>query len=417
MARVTLPDHLFAGGFISDALRAQEKKLADAAEAIPPDRALARTPEELAAELVETFQVEPLELSWDSMTARSEDARVDVSGDPRRFIMSEGPFYVAGTRVTYHVPFSGERDLFKFRPSTHTLNPPRGIVRDNELLLVATAPADSREGIKPGLDREVENVKLYVGYINADVAKFNEHLPTVARQAAQQRRDKVVGDRELEASLGVPVRRRADDVPGYAVAPKQRRAIPPRSEGRAARAAEPFLSPEVYEDILRAVRNMALVLERSPKAFAQMGEEDLRHQFLVPLNAQFEGAASGETFNFEGKTDILLRHEGRNLFIAECKVWDGPKTLTNAVDQILGYASWRDTKTAVVLFNRRRDLSKVLAQVSPTVQAHGNFVREIAYGGETEFRFVLHHRDDAERELTLTVLVFEVPSPGSDETS
>jgi hypothetical protein len=57
----------------------------------------------------------------------------------------------------------------------------------------------------------------------------------------------------------------------------------------------------------------------------------------------------------------------------------------------------------------------VLAQVSPTIQAHGNFVREIAYGGETEFRFVLHHRDDAERELTLTVLVFEVPSPGSDE--
>jgi hypothetical protein len=141
--------------------------------------------------------------------------------------------------------------------------------------------------------------------MNADVAKFNEHLPTLARQAAQRRRDKVVGDRELEASLGVPVRRRADDVPGYAVAPKQRRVIPQRSEDRAARAAEPFLSPEVYEDILRAVRNMALVLERSPKAFARMGEEDLRHQFLVPLNAQFEGAATGETFNFEGKTDIL----------------------------------------------------------------------------------------------------------------
>jgi hypothetical protein len=36
-------------------------------------------------------------------------------------------------------------------------------------------------------------------------------------------------------------------------------------------------------------------------------------------------------------------------------------------------------------------------------------VREIRYGEETDFRFILHHRDDPDRELTLTVLVFEVP--------
>jgi hypothetical protein len=36
-------------------------------------------------------------------------------------------------------------------------------------------------------------------------------------------------------------------------------------------------------------------------------------------------------------------------------------------------------------------------------------VREIPRSGETDFRFILHHRDDTERELTLTILVFEVP--------
>lgn len=35
------------------------------------------------------------------------------------------------------------------------------------------------------------------------------------------------------------------------------------------------------------------------------------------------------------------------------------------------------------------------------------FVREIPYGSETEFRFVIHHSGDRERELTLTVLVFD----------
>lgn len=51
----------------------------------------------------------------------------------------------------------------------------------------------------------------------------------------------------------------------------------------------------------------------------------------------------------------------------------------------------------------------MLAQISPTVTAHPNFVREVAYGSETDFRLILHHRDDAERELTLTIVVFEVP--------
>jgi hypothetical protein len=404
------PDQLFASGDLSSALRGREQKMAEAAATLPTDRILARTVDELAAELVESFRVEPLELASGAMTASTDDAQVDVSRDPLRVIRTPGPFYITGTRVTYHVPFSGEADLFKFRPSTFTTSPPFGIVGDGELRLTETAPADSRERIKPALDRELEKVKLYVGYANADVAKFNERLGGEAGAAVQQRRDKVLGDRELAASLGVPLRRREEDSPGYAVAPARRRTIPAEpAGGRAARAPEPFLAPEMYEEILRTVRNMAMVLEHSPKAFARMGEEDLRQQFLVPLNAQFEGAATAETFNFEGKTDILLRHQGRNLFIAECKIWDGPKTLTEAIDQLLGYTSWRDTKTAILLFNRRRDLSKVLAQVSPTVAAHLNFVREIAYGGETEFRFVLHHRDDPERELTLTVLVFEVP--------
>lgn len=73
---------------------------------------------------------------------------------------------------------------------------------------------------------------------------------------------------------------------------------------------------------------MVLVMERSPHAFAKMGEEDLRTHFLVQLNGLYEGQATGETFNFEGKTDILIRVEGKNIFIAECKFWTGPKRIT-----------------------------------------------------------------------------------------
>lgn len=70
---------------------------------------------------------------------------------------------------------------------------------------------------------------------------------------------------------------------------------------------------------------------------------------------------------FEGKTDILICRGERNTFVAECTFWDGPAMLTKAIDQLRGCASWRGTKTAILLFNRGRELSKVLAQVGPTV--------------------------------------------------
>ena len=73
-----------------------------------------------------------------------------------------------------------------------------------------------------------------------------------------------------------------------------------------------------YEEILRIMKNIAQVMERSPHEFAGMGEETLRSHFLaVQLNGVYEGQATGETFNFEGKTDILIRVDGKNIFIRD----------------------------------------------------------------------------------------------------
>jgi len=92
-----------------------------------------------------------------------------------------------------------------------------------------------------------------------------------------------------------------------------------------------------YQHILNVMDNMTKVMERSPHTFETMQEEDIRQHFLVQLNGQYEGQATGETFNFQGKTDILIRSEGRNIFIAECKFWKGPKGFSETVDQLLSY--------------------------------------------------------------------------------
>ena len=105
-----------------------------------------------------------------------------------------------------------------------------------------------------------------------------------------------------------------------------------------------------------------------------------------------------------------MRVDGKNIFVAECKFWTGPAGLTKALDQLLGYTAWRDTKTALLVFNRDRNTSTVLEGISKKVREHPNYKAERKTELETEFRFVFGHRDDTNREITVTILVFDVPA-------
>ena len=51
------------------------------------------------------------------------------------------------------------------------------------------------------------------------------------------------------------------------------------------------------------------------------------------------------------------------MFIADFKFWKGPKAFGEAIDQLLGYATWRDSKTAILVFNRGVETSKVLSAI------------------------------------------------------
>ena len=172
---------------------------------------------------------------------------------------------------------------------------------------------------------------------------------------------------------------------------------------------EPSVDEGNYERILKIIENMARVMESDPSAFSKMQEESLRSHFLVQLNGQYRGQATGETFNYSGRPDILIKANGENIFVAECKLWDGPKMLTDTIDQLLGYVSWHDTKVAIIVFNRNKDFGNVLDSIKLTAKEHPNCKRELDQRSETSFPYIFFHRDDANREMMLTIMAFDVP--------
>jgi hypothetical protein len=253
-------------------------------------------------------------------------------------------------------------------------------------------------------------IEQYLALQKSMIDSHNRDLPAAAEQAIRQRRERLLAQSQRAVALGIPIRRREDAPKTYAIPAVRKKAtpvLPPASS--IPFEPEPEWVMEQYEQALKVMQDMALVMERSPESFKSMDEEALRQHFLVQLNGQFEGKASGETFNMSGKTDILLREGERNVFIAECKFWKGPKAFGDAIDQLLGYATWRDSKSAILVFNRGTDTSTVLSGIDSVVKAHTNFKRVIPWAHESGFRYVLHTNGDANRELTLTVLVFHVP--------
>ncbi|NJL27247.1 MAG: hypothetical protein HC897_04815 [Thermoanaerobaculia bacterium] len=243
---------------------------------------------------------------------------------------------------------------------------------------------------------------------------FNSNLQREAEAAVAARREHILANQDRVAALGIPLKRRDDAPKTFAVPEVRKKVAPPLPPPTtAAYIPEPILDMQNYDYILTVLQNMAHVMERSPSAFWSMGEEDLRQHFLVQLNGQFEGSATGETFNVGGKTDILLRANGRNVFIAECKFWKGPKHFREAIGQLLSYTAWRDTKTAILVFNRDVPLSTILSKITSETEKHANFKRWLEWKHETGLRCVLHHNGDPNREMTLSVLVFDVPSEKS----
>ena len=403
---------LFCNNDLGSVLTQQDQKLSNEVASLSEERVLNTSPEDLCNYLVDKYAVEVAQIDESGINADYGDAQVDVSQRFEYAVFDRSrPLYITGTRLTFYVPFTGNPQLFKCRPSTYNLNPPRATVRNNELVFVYERTTQDAVAIEAEFERDRKNVKDYLGWIARDVEQFNATLRGNTSQYITARREKLFQDRGLVEGLGFPLRRR-EGVPTTFISPEVKRRIAPQLPPASTQPyrPEPALGMDDYEHILSVLSNMVAVMERSPKAFTGMGEEDLRTHFLVHLNGHYEGQATGETFNYEGKTDILIRANDRNIFIAECKFWTGPSELKEALDQLLGYTSWRDTKTALLVFNRDREMSTVLNRIPDVVREHASYKADRTYASETGFRYVFGHRDDANRELILTGLVFDVPA-------
>jgi hypothetical protein len=397
---------LFYKADITAVIDAQLRNATAEIQGIDPDRLLNTPVDDLVTYVVDKYRIEAPVLHRDrALLDEPQETYIEVNDYGRQI-------RTPATLVTLTVPFDGEKDMFFVRPSTFDTAPPRAAINGNSVVLRLEVRSSEQAQVKNTLNGVLNDIERYLGWQRSTIDGFNNNLPNQARQSIEARRARLLQDRNLVSSLGFAVKPRANAPMTYA-APQVRRKIEPHLPPAPSTPfkPEPVLQEAHYKHILDVIDNMTVVMERSPTAFAEMGEDDIRQHYLVQLNGHFEGAATGETFNHQGKTDILIRVDGKNIFIAECKFWHGEKQFTETVDQILSYLSWRDTKAAIILFNRNKDFSQVLAKIKEAIAAHSHRKHGPKVESETRFRYVFGNPSDHSREIIFTVLAFDVPSP------
>jgi len=140
-----------------------------------------------------------------------------------------------------------------------------------------------------------------------------------------------------------------------------------------------------------------------------MPEEEIRNLFLGMLNTNYTGQVAGELFNGAGKTDICIRADDRNVFIGECKIYDGPKAVTEAIDQLLGYLVWRDTKAALLIFVRAGNFTQAVQRAVDAIRQHPQCQRSVPSQDLTRRSDYLFTRaDDPDRSIRLALLPFRL---------
>lgn len=392
-------------------LEAHGQKLADDVRQMDDDYIL--TVGQYLEHLVEEYSIKPLVLRAEDVSASESEELIPAELFPSaRFNVRVGARYPKPV-LTFHVPFEGEPILFRSRASTFTHGGyPEIRIVGGEVQLKHIAFSDDPDALKRSMDDGLARLQRGVGFISADLDGYNEQLPAHAESVLRARKAELLKRRDLTASLGVPIRTKSPATPTVSIPPPAaitpRRAKPPvASPGDY--VPEPTLDEEAHRDILANIWSFGVSMERAPGTFAKFSEEELRDQFITYLTPRVEGTTTGETFNKVGKTDILIRHLDRNVFVAELGVWRGTKAFAAKIDQMLGYLTWRDSKAALVMFVPNKNFSKPTTDAQAAIATHATHVKRVGEPADAWTDHILHLPDDPGREVSVALMLLHIP--------
>lgn len=409
--------HPFEQYELRSELQAQPAKIQARIDSFTDDEIMANDLKILAHNVCEEFRIDPLELHQEDAERRDvKNGKIQKWFDPVRYFMPErrGAYReVDGIMLTFVFPFSGSQFLFQCRGSRYYLShfPEISLGQGEVSIQYQYATEDTKEeGWKEKVLRRLEGdirmLRQGIEWVNADVAEYNRGFTRNIMSWLENRRKKIEAYYNVAKMFDVSVKK--NEYGSRIIAPVKRH-IYPIAHKHASQERTFCIEAANYEEILAILRNAGATMERTPNSYRSMGEDGLRNVLLTSLNSSFNGSATGEAFRNNGKTDICIEAENRAAFVAECKMWTGEKEVASAIAQLDSYLTWRDCKTALIYFVRRKDFLSVAKKMESVLQQQDN-ISQVTVFNTNEYKCFLASTSSPGQRKEMRVLMFNLSS-------
>ncbi len=207
------PDYLFHGYDIHSVIEHQKATLRERIQAA--DQNEAKVDDQSAiTQFLAAVEIKVPVLDEGAISVSDSEIDVDVSGDPRRmFLDPSEPYYVKGTKFTFHIPFTGDDVAFRIQPQSYSLNRPMGIVDGEELQLSYEFAGDVPGNVKARFQSDLVKVKANLENIRQTIESRRGELVSLAQSLWARRKMEFVNRASTMESLGFPRREAAVQQP------------------------------------------------------------------------------------------------------------------------------------------------------------------------------------------------------------
>lgn len=332
-------------------------------------------------------------------------------------------YYIDAYKIIYEIPFEGCEELLYLKPSSYIWNKFEvdNIFRpteQNEGKIVFSKvygrkeineKENLKEFTKNEFNKDFSNYIKMIEYVNSDISVYNEELGDNIKTLLENRLEKAKDYINVREKLDIPLKLNSNapnikPIRLKKVKKDKNREFPKLKSS----PIEYSISDDDYENIKNIINLTCISMEKLARTFCKFQEEELRDVILSNLNTHYQNNATGETFNKRGKTDIHIPFENKSAYIGECKIWTGKEKFLAAIDQLFSYMRWRDTKTSLIIFNKKnKDFPKLIETIDDLLSKHELKVKKIKLD-KNSWQCKLKKSKDSTEIVDINIVVYDL---------
>ena len=304
---------------------------------------------------------------------------------------------------TFTIPFEGTWQLFDYHASTFRMEYTEAEVSPSNIKIEIVDEHNSPEQVLNQFNQTLDSIRWNLDKINPEIRNYDSQLRRIVISGIENRIKQVREKRQKEIELGFPPRGSdyaIQDIPIF-IKPSLVVDIEPLDNDHSTQFR---ITDYVFEKIIECVMFEATSMERTPNSYQSFGEEQIRDHLLSAINGMLAIRGNGEAFNNKGHTDILFSYQNHNVFIAECKIWNGIAYVSSGLHQLEGYLSWDDTKSSLIVFYKNKsDMTKSIKELDNFIITRPNYCKTIKTNDRGSCYSMTHPKDSGKHYILDTI--------------